>query len=216
MSRAARKHQRPAELSPEQKAEYGISDRDIPGGATHLVNPVTVSQATPVPEPLAEHRGMMAHGVPPDGSHYERQQPGKPYAPHYADLPARPSPVPVYIVPGGGGAAPLKIAVPRRVSVPGFGSDPIAICGRDVNRTKIRLMNTDSTNSVRIARDPTALIMDPGKTANTATIGGALLPKAMTSYQDIETQDELWAIALTASTAVELDIIMETSIPGAG
>ena len=39
----------------------------------------------------------------------------------------------------------------------------------------------------------------------------------MTGYQDVETQDELWVINVAAAnTTVELSIILETSVAGAG
>lgn len=195
----------------------------IPGGRQHLGNHATVPQQVPIPEPRDTYRGIMAHGVAPEfHDAHERSDAErgpndvKSPAPHPAKHKSEPLvPVPVYIVSQRGGPRPLKTAIPRHVTVPGFNADPVCICGVDFNRTKIRLMNNDASNPIRIAADPTALILDPAS-ATSRTIGGALLPKGMVSYQDFETQNELWAVTAHATATVELQIIMETSVAGAG
>lgn len=232
MSRAqGRKMPRPVTVDPNgpEGREIGMSERTvaapspIPGGETHIVNNPTVRQRVAVPDSPAEYGAMEAHGVPPsDDTFHQRAESERgpnSHAPIKVEPPAerakQPDPVPVYVVPEGGGTRPLKIAVPRHIMVPGFNADPVLICGKDVRRTKIRLMNTDAATNIRFASDMTALSVDPGS-GNSRTIGGALLVHGMTGYQDVETQDELWAISLSASAAVELNIIMETSLPGAG
>src|SRR5487761_569 len=95
MSRASGRKGQPArppvlgtDLPADKQAGYGIDDRDIPGGQTHLVNYPTVTQKVPTAEPLDEFRGMMAHGVPPkeaETGHYDRQAPaGNRREPRYA------------------------------------------------------------------------------------------------------------------------------------
>lgn len=221
MSRAHGKHAaRQPQLTPEQIAEFGEGDeRDIPGGIAHNDrNPVVQHKKPAVAEPLAEFRGMMAHGVPPEGNHYPRDPrlagTVTKVKPGYAELKEPPVPVPVYVVEQGAGARSQKVSIPRHIMVPGFNADPVLVCGRDLNRTKVRLMNSDSANNIRVARDLASLVVDPGS-GNSRTIGGALLVHGMISYQDFETQDELWAVALTASTPVELNIIIDTAIAGA-
>jgi len=218
---------------------YGISDRQqgqaspriagegspIPGGREHIGNYPTQVQKVPTPEPRDTYRGVMAHGVAPEfhdahERHDRELGPSdiKPLVPTYAGAkPAPPVPVPVYIVSQRGGPRPLRIATTKHLTVPGFNNDPQCLVGKDFNRTKVRIMNTDATNAVRIASSPGELVQDPGTSGATIrSIGGALLPKAMTSYQDIETQDELWAITMHATATVELDIIVESSVANAG
>jgi len=231
MSRAqGRKMPRPVTVDPNgpEGREIGMSDRTvaapspIPGGETHIVNHPTIRQRVPVPDSPAEYGAMEAHGVPPSDATFrdraESERGPNSHAPVRVSPAAkpvkRPDPVPVYVVAEGGGTRPLKVAIPRHVTVPGFNKDPVPLVGQDIKRTKVRLMNADTANDIAIGHDLSALVLDPGN-ANKA-IGGAIIPHGMTGYMDIETQDELWAIALTASTAVTLNIIMETSVPGAG
>lgn len=234
----------PREIKPgTPEGDYiGLSDRQTPGpdkgydspikagptGGPHITNHPTVRQQVPVPEPKPEYRGVMEHGVPADFQENTRERADQERGPNigqhsvkpvYKDARHKPEPVPVYIVQLGGGTHPLKKAVVKHVLVNSMnGSDPILICGRDLNRTKVRLCNTDSTNNIRIAQDPTALVADVGSgSPPSRTIGGAIIAKGMTGYQDIETQDELWAVNTAASgTTVELSIILEYSVPAAG
>lgn len=232
MGRAqGRKMPRPVTVDPEgpEGREIGMSPRTvaapspIPGGADHIVNHPTVRQRVPVGDSPAEYGAMEAHGVPPSDETFrdraEAMRGPNSHAPIKVPQAAkpvkRPDPVPVYVVTEGAGTRPLKVSIPRHVMVPGFNADPVLICGQDTKRTKIRLMNNDASNNIRVAHDPTALVVDPGS-GNSRTIGGSLLVKGMTGYQDFETQDELWAVTVHATATVELQIIMETSVPGAG
>lgn len=233
----------PREVKPSTpEGDYiGLSDRQTPGpekgydspipggssGGFHITNHPTVRQQVPVPEPKPEYRGVMAHGVQP-GPETTRERAESERGPNegqhrivprYKNTKAKPEPVPVYVVPQGGGTHPLRKAVVKHVLVPSMnGSDPILICGRDVNRTKVRLCNTDTSNNIRIAQDPTALVADQGSGSPASrTIGGAIISKNMVGYQDIETQDELWAVNTASSgTTVELSIILEYSVAAAG
>lgn len=230
MGRAqGRKMPRPVTVDPDgpEGREIGMSSRTvaapspIPGGETHIVNYPTERQRVPVGDSPAEYGAMEAHGVPPsDETFRDRAESERgpnshtPITVAPAQKPfKRPDPVPVYIVTEGAGTRPLRIATPRHISVHGFNGDPVPVVGVDDRRTKVRLMNNDSTNDIQIGTDLTALVQDSANP--TKTIGGSLLPHGMTNYLDIETQDELWAIALTASTPVTLNMIIETSSPGA-
>lgn len=224
--------------SPEGLA-IGLSDRQqgqgspriagesspIPGGRDHLANYPTQEQKVPIPVPRPEFRGVMAHGVEPEHhSAHERAEAmrgpndHKPLKPHYAGSgPGQPVPVPVYVVAERGGPRPLRTATTRRVLVPALNADPIILCGKDFNRTTVRLMNDDATAIIRFSNDPTALVQDPATSGATVrTIGGAKLPAAMSAYQPIETQDEIWGIVQAATGTAEISIIMETTITGAG
>jgi hypothetical protein len=222
---------RPVTVNPDspEGREIGMSSRmtgepsPIPGGETHIVNHPTVRQRVPVGDSPAEYGAMEAHGVPPsDATFHDRAEAERGpnshapiTVPPAAKVNQRPAPIPVYVVTEGSGVHPLRTATPRHITVPSVnGHDPVPIVGVDDRRTKVRLMNTDAANDIQIGQDLTSLIGDSAN-AN-KTIGGALLPHGMTSYMDIETQDELWAIALTATASVTLNMIIETSIPGAG
>jgi hypothetical protein len=207
MGRAAGKHKgRPGELSPEQKAEFGIDDRDIPGGATHLVNPVTVTRKVPAAKPLGEFRGMMAHGVPPEGQYYERTPKGKPYQPHYTPLAKPPSPVPVYIVEAAAGGTPFKHIFVNRITVPSGVIEPVRLCSIDPGRDHVRLLNETAA-----AAGVAGVRFGPMQAVEAGT--GALLPSGMTNYLAIEGQDELFAVPNDANTYV-ISVILESSTPG--
>lgn len=203
MSRAHGKHtQRPPELSPGQKAEYGIDDRDIPGGRTHLINPQTRQQKTPAPEQLAEFRGMMAHGVPPEGHTYHR--PAKSYQPEYADLRKPPVPVPVYIVEDSAGSRPFKNIFTNTITVPSGAIEPVRLCSNDPGRIHVAFLNESSTGKgVRF-----------GQMQQVEASQGALLPASMSSYVRIEGHSELFALSLD-SNSYTISVILETETPGA-
>jgi hypothetical protein len=244
MGRASGKHNKPRQgIEPDTpEGNYiGMSERTtpgpekqynspIPGGSTggpHITNHPTVRQKVPVPPPKPEFRGMMAHGVPAseqtahERADHMRGGPNdvRPVTPVHRVVDSTPTPVPVYIVPRGGGTRPLRRAVVKHLLVPSMnGSDPVLVCGRDVTRTKVRMCNTDSTNNLRFAQDLAALAPDAGSgSPPSRTLGGAILPKGMTGYQDIETQDELWIVNVAASgTTVELSVVLEYSTAAAG
>lgn len=164
----------------------------------------------------------MAHGVPPEtapvSDRADQMRGPKDLdapIPTYAHPVEPVKPVPVYIVTETSGPSPMRTAIGRHITVPGFNSDPVCICGIDLKRLRIRLMNASASNDIRIASTLSALVQDQGA-ATPISIGGALLPKAMTSYQDVVTSDELWAVTQSASGTARLEIIMETEIPGAG
>ncbi len=213
MSRAHGKHTgREPVLSPGQKREFGIDDRDIPGGRPHIANTQVLEQQVPAAEPLAEHRGMMAHGVPPEeyGLH-DRTRPARdrPWHPQYEQLPEPPSPVPVYLVQRSGRG--LTHTAMKHFAAPPVSAEPVSICGQDVARSAVRLLNTDAAHHAWIGQ-LNDLAVD---LANAKVIGGAMLPKGMTSYLTVQTQGPLYVISDDAGTPV-ISVIIETEIAGAG
>lgn len=217
MSRAHGKHTgRAPVLTPAEDAEYGIEpERDIPGGETHLVNRQVIRQDVPVPDPLASHRGMMAHGVPPhefeDRRHPGRQQ--APRVPQYAEQP-RPRPaVRVVVVDDDAGPRPLRTTVTKHFQAPAIGAEPVLVCGQDVRRHAVYLLNEGVTSGtgVRIGT-LNDLALD---TANSVLVGGAILPNAMTSYLKLEGQSPLYLVSMDSKQPY-VSVIVETSTPGAG
>ena len=173
-----------------------------PGGQRHLANPPVTHG--PVPVPAREwpyRRANLAHGVPPDGAHYERDpritggQRGqaKPTQPA-----ARQTPVPVYMVEGYDGPGVIRSASPRSIQVPAStGAEPVRVCGRAPGRIKISLLNEDTATDIRFATNLAAL----------ASGQGALLPWPSNSYLTLETQGELYAIGASGSGTPRLSIV---------
>jgi hypothetical protein len=203
---------RTAELTPQQVREFGVDEREIPGGQNHLANRETRAQKVPYPDDLGDFRGMMAHGVPPEEYGLnDRDHPGRPYKPEYAKLPEPVCPVPVYIVESGAGARGLKHTAMKHFQAPAIGNEPVTIVGQDVNRSIVRVLNSDSTHSAWIGQ-LNDLVFD---SANTKIVGGAILPKGMTSYLPIETQGPLYVVSDDSGTPL-ISVIIETQVAGAG
>jgi hypothetical protein len=187
----------------------------IPGLTGNIVNYETVRRSVPVGESLPEHRGMMAHGVPPDGdqtteerAQLERDgtlaQHRPPTPPEHARPVQRPPAVPVYLVKEQGGPVTFIAAAPRHITVPPttsstLSTDPVRVCGRDPRRNRIGLLNEDTANNIRFATRPSDLVNG----------GGALLPWPTNSYTWFETQDELYALAVGTAQVI-MSIIEET------
>jgi len=149
----------------------------------------------------------MAHGVPAPPVHGGKPAPDA--AERHAIEAARAEkqqlarqpvdPVPVYIVETGGGTRPLKRAALRQVTVQAAGADPQEIVPRNPRRSSVRLLNESATVAVRLTFDLT-------------TSGGALLPAAMTSYLEIDTEDQVCAYSTGAAAAVS--VIEQYDVPG--
>lgn len=174
----------------------------IPGGLTHLANPPVKHQPVPVPErEWPYRRANLAHGVPPDGKHHDRDpritggQRGKARATPPAP---RQTPVPVYIVEGEGGDQSIRSASPRSVQCPAATSaEPVRVCGRAPDRIEIQILNEDSATDIRFATNLAPL----------AAGNGALLPWPSNSYVTIKTQGELYAIGASGSGTPRLSIV---------
>jgi hypothetical protein len=219
MGRAAGRKNLPREPGPgtPEGREIGESERQdpsgspIPGLTGNIANYETVRRPVPVGDPLPEHRGMMAHGVPPDGDQttgeraaMEREgtlaQHRPPRPPELARTAPRPVPVPVYLVEEQGGGDVYLTASPRNISVPVIGTaDPARLCGRNPRRNRILLLNESTSTNIRVGH----LVGD------VSTGGGGLLPSSATSYLPLETQDELFALAVAGGSACTVSIIEE-------
>lgn len=217
MSRAHGKHTgRTPTIDPDSREGHalGLSDKEIPGGRTHLVNPVVPDPTKPaIPEPRPQFRGIMAHGVPPEGGHHERKDShhARQEAPAPASKTPRPTPVPVYIVTENSDAKPLLHSAHKHLTAPAAGNEPVSICGQDANRRYVRLLNEDGTHNARFGQ-LNDLAFD---SANSKIVGGSILPKSMTSYLTLETQGPLYICSDDSGTPV-VSVIMEYELPGAG
>ena len=197
--------------------EYGSFNKGIPGGIRHVdANPdalATVARPA-VAEPLEEFRGMMAHGVPPQsGEHYQREMADHarhPYQPEYEKLPPEITPVPVYVVEEAAGPRPLAHASTRHIIAPAAGSEPVSVCGQDVTRFLVQMLNEDTTHNCRFGTLDN-LQWDP---ANSKITGGARLPAGATGYTVVKTQGPLYVVSEDSSTPA-LSIILEFEIAGA-
>jgi hypothetical protein len=197
--------------------EIGLSARQdpagspIPGLTGNITNYETVRQKVPIGEALPEHRGMMAHGVPPDGDQTTEEratmerdgtlaQHQPPTPPEHPRPVVRPTPVPVYVVEEGSSGQAFLSASPRNITVPkNTGADPVRVCGRNPRRNRIGLLNEDTATNIRFAQRPSDLVNG----------GGALLNWPNNSYTWLETQDELWAVTVSVTLSVVMSIIEE-------
>ena len=198
--------------SPEGR-EYGMSDRvqgapsPIPGGRDHISNAIAFRQQVPAPAPdeFTDLPVDNVHGVPP-GSHngYSRAElmrgklaGRKGPDQYYTEQPIPIRPVPVFVVENQDKGSVIRSAAPRNIVIPLSGTTPVQICGTDPDRSEVMLLNESSTTGIRI-----------GYTYNDVQAGGgALLAAAATSYTRIPTQDTLYAVSTSASTAPTLSII---------
>jgi hypothetical protein len=198
--------------SPEGR-EYGMSKRvqgapsPIPGGKDHISNAQSFRHKVPAPAP-ADFTDLPVdnvHGVPP-GTHngYSRAQlmrgklAGKKGPDqYYTEQSPAPRPVPVYVVENADKTPVFRSAAPRNIQIPLSGTQPVQICGTDPDRVQLMLLNESSTTGIRI-----------GYTYNDVQSGGgALLPAGSSSYTRILTQDTLYAISTSSSTAPTLSLI---------
>lgn len=189
-----------------ESARQDPAGSPIPGLTGNIANYETVRRSVPVGDPLPEHRGIMAHGVPPDGDQtteeratMEREgtlaQHRPPRPPETARPAPRPVPVPVYMVEEQGGGDTYLTASPRHITVAAStGTDPTRLCGRNPRRNRIGLLNEDTANNARFAQRPSDL----------GNGGGALLPWPNSNYTWLETQDELYALSVGAAVIVSI------------
>ena len=202
-----------------ERAEEGIGDgydyaaeRMPPGGQNHLGNPPVERQAVPVPErEWPYRRALLAHGVPPDGKHYERdprlaggQRGEAPSAP--APEPLQ-TPVPVVIVEKSWRERPQAVCDQRRLTLPAGSAEPVMICGANPARSLVQLLNEDATHQARFGTLDD-LLWD---SQNSVITGGARIPAGASGYLVFRSQDELYAISETSSTVV-ISVILESEI----
>ena len=215
MSRAKGRHAAPRqpraeEIEPDspEGRQLGMSPRmqghpsPIPGGRRHISNAPAVRETVPVAPPEPEIGPLNAHGVVP-GTHTNAERadaergPNTVHAPKPVHHPVRerPQPIPVTVVQDERNAV-FRSAAPRNFSVPGTGSDPVRICGRDTGRTEVMILNESTAQNIRIAQ----------RLADLTNGGGALIPYPSNSYVTIKTQDELYALS-TSGTAATISVI---------
>lgn len=208
------------EVDPESPLgrQLGMSPRTqgvpsvIPGGRLHIANAATVDQEVPVTAPRPEYGPLNAHGVPP-GSATTRERaevmrgPNSVHEarPEHEHRRERPLPIPVYLVQEDQPKV-LRSAYPLTFQVPAAGTaDPVRLCGRDEGRSYVLIMNEDASNAIRFAQRPSDL-----PNTNTNPLGALLPGSANPSYLKVDTQDELFAVAMTASASVRLSVIQVT------
>lgn len=192
----------------------GPNPRDIRGGRVHQVQKVLPQPTTPaVPATRSPYRDMMAHGVPPDGEHWDRPHPDDTKQidrsqHHEVKRPTPPpNPVPVYIVEQADkGRNQVAIEVTRVTAPANTAAEPARIVSVDPNRSRLLLLNEDSTNAARIGKLVDLITDNSGK-----TLTGAKLPASMVNYLTIEGHDELFVIS-DAATAVVVSVIVETYV----
>lgn len=198
-----------------EERRYGAGDyRGIPGGIQHVdANAPVIHEKPLTGEPLAEFRGMMAHGVKPeDVGHYQREMhPERPYHPHYEKEAPEVSPVPVYVVEQGGSPKPRARCAFRHITAPAAGSEPVSISGAGLSQSLVQILNEDSTHNCRVG-ELSDLAYD---VANAVVIGGARLPSGATGYTVLRTQSPLYVVSETSSTVV-LSVIQEYEVAEAG
>jgi hypothetical protein len=215
---------------PDRKAGEHAQDRDYTGGHAQGIpdfpDPLPGYHLYEVPDVVLPHQPLdvgpaepyyskgMAHGVPLEEIHHGGRPTARPE--ERAQLAAsrdlvgeeiapRLDPVPVVIVQQGAGARALRRAALRQVLVPAAGADPIVLVPRNAHRKSVLLLN-ESASPVRI-------------TADLTLTGGALLAAGMTSYREIETEDEICAYVPAAGADVaQQSIVVQGSAtdPGAG
>jgi hypothetical protein len=213
MSRASGRRQRepkPEDIEPgtPRGRQLGLSERvqghpsPIPGGRPHLGNAPSVRHTVPTPPSDPEIGMGNAHGVVP-GSHTNAERADAERGPNSVHAPKpqhravheRPAPIPVVVVQDHNQDV-FRSAAPHSFTVPANTSDPVRLCGRDMTRTEVMILNESAAQAIRIAQ----------RLSDLTAGGGALMPAATTSYLRIRTQDELWGLA-TAGTAATVSVI---------
>lgn len=200
--------------SPEGRG-LGMSDRrqgtpsPIPGGKVHIVNPETERERPAIKDSRPEIKDLNAHGVPPtshtaaERAEAMRGNPNdqKAPVPRYAEQVKAPVPVPVYIVERERPTV-IRTSAPHHITLQASTGEPVRLCGQDLNRTAIFILNESTSSNARFAQRGSDLVNG----------GGALLPWPGNSYLKMETQDELWAISADSGTPT-ISIIQEFEQP---
>lgn len=194
------------EIDPESPLgrQLGMSPRTqgvpsvIPGGRLHISNAPVVRQEVPVEDTRPEYHDMLAHGVAP-GTATTRERaevergPNSVHqaAPEHEHRQERPLPIPVYLVEADHPKV-FRSAAPRHFQLQASTGEPVRICGRDLTRTEVMILNESGSSDIRFAQRPSDLVNG----------GGALLPWPSNSYVTIKTQDELYAISKDSGTPI--------------
>jgi hypothetical protein len=171
----------------------------IPGGREHIANAPSVRQQIPIPDARPEITDLNAHGVP-HGTATTRERAELERGPNTVHQRAfsaptplvdRPSPIPVYMVQD---ARPevLRTAAPHNFKLQASTGEPVRLCGRDLTRSAVWILNESTSSDIRFGQRP----------ADLGNGGGALLPWPSNSYLKLETQDELYGISKDSGTPV--------------
>ena len=204
------KTRRPPRVSPDSKEgrEIGLDDRDIEGGLAHLPDKPVVKREEPeTAEPLAEFRGMMAHGVYADDEKFEFPRDlaklDKEGPPEYAKPEHLEEPVPVFVVEQPEARKVRRECLFNKLTVTVTGGEPTRLCSVDPDRVHVYLLNADSANDALFSNQIAGVLAG----------NAGILPHGMTSYLRLSHQGELWAQSANA-TAVSLYVIQETEVSG--
>lgn len=183
--------------------EIGLDDRELPGGLPHIGNPETHPEKTP--EKARRHvPSINQHRVPdpdPDAPYADPRAGEKVVVPKSPPLHEDQYAVPVYQVEQPGKDRLHRKALCDNILVPAAGSDPIPVCGRDFRRIAVRLLNEDANNDIRFSEERSSLL--EGR--------GSLLWHGTNSYTQIETQDELFAIGVSAAALMSVVLVTEVN-----
>lgn len=200
-----------------ERREMAIGEpRDIPGGLNHLGNPPVQRQAVGEKPSQDPYTNLNAHGVEPHQAGYIERDGRLTGAvntrvrPAYEQDHAPPSPVPVYIVERSGGPRAKAYVDTRHLTVPAASGEPVMVCPDNPARSLVQLLNEDTSHNVRIGR-----LQDlQYDGANAVITGGARLPAGASGYTIMRTQEALYAVSETSSTAV-ISAILESDLRNA-
>ena len=176
----------------------------LPGGHEYAAKEVVTPQRVDVPPPGPYYAGGMAHGVKSPAPHNGRIAPRgherHEFRGETETLPEtghrKVEPIPVYITEPGAGIHPLAKTSFRQVTVV-VGANPNAIVERNPQRVSVRFLNESAAGgTVRLKNGPDSSV-------------GAVLPAAMSSYLEIKTQEQIWAVSDSAATVNGVISIIE-------
>lgn len=190
----------PAPDSPAGRA-LGLDDRDIPGGAVHIINPET--RATPPAlEPAAElfaDGSLLDHGVPDERDEAGFTTPSGLVGPPQtaAREPEVTEAVPVYIVDGPKSEHRDRImtGVSYTVNDP-TQPEPTVLAYPDERRLELWILNESQTTDIRV-----------GRLDDVQGGGGALLSHFLNSYTKFHANGELYAYSTVNGSPVKVSVI---------
>lgn len=202
--------------------EFGVPQADIPGGVRHVVNPQTrAARPGAAPERPADYH--KEHGVPPEdwggyGTPGDEELLREQDVPRPAPLPHEIEAVPVYEVEAPGKKLVIRtLATKGPFNIPANDSAPRRIADRDPSRLAVYIKCEDNAfaQGLRVGSKED---VDQGL--------GIFCPGNATSWQEIKTQDDLWAVnsrnaaagssGVPSTSAVNYSVGLLTEIEAAG
>ena len=185
--------------------EFGVPEADIPGGKRHWVSPQAVPKE-PVrrgERPADYHK---YHGVAPtEPGQYvtpptEDQDTGRP---RQESEPVFNEAVPVYSVQNPAKGPVKRIAACDSITVPVSTAEPVRICGSDLGRVTLHILNEDQATDIRF-----------GTRSDCIEARGAMLTHFSNGYFEVKgTQDELFALTTSTSATARLSVVIITEVP---